>query len=401
MPVYFANREPIDLAAIELMGVSVKEGPSPIGFFGTGLKFAIATLLRTGHRVVLHRTGEEIRFETIVERIRGSEFQRIVMRRPFADSPQHVPLGITTQLGRTWEPWQAYRELRSNAMDEGGVTSDAPPPGEWGTLFEVSGEGVEEAHRGASKIFLERPAISGVRECSVHHDKSGVVFYRGVRAADLQMQSLFTYNILHQLTLTEDRTIRDSYYVPYFASKAVSHSDNEDLIEACVVAPRGTFEHELPYNHGERPSPVFLRVVERHRRDVGLNLGALSLWEKFAERTAVYEPTGVDGIDEDNIQRALVLTRRLGSDLERGDFVVVESLGTEVMGRVWRGQIYIARAALDKGPRYIAGTLYEEWLHRSCEISDESRAMQNLLLDRLLAMTERVHELEKRSRSHG
>ncbi|WP_198164368.1 hypothetical protein, partial [Bradyrhizobium jicamae] len=71
MTVYFCNAEPIDLNAIALMGVSVKTGASPIGYFGTGLKFSIATLLRTGHEVTLIRNGETIPFTVNHEVIRG------------------------------------------------------------------------------------------------------------------------------------------------------------------------------------------------------------------------------------------------------------------------------------------------------------------------------------------
>lgn len=62
MTVYFANAGLIDLDVIRVMGVSVKTGPNPIGYFGTGLKFALSTLLRTGHRVVMTRGGERIEF---------------------------------------------------------------------------------------------------------------------------------------------------------------------------------------------------------------------------------------------------------------------------------------------------------------------------------------------------
>ena len=41
--------------AIRTLGVSVKVGDSPIGYFGTGLKFALATILRKGGEIVLKR----------------------------------------------------------------------------------------------------------------------------------------------------------------------------------------------------------------------------------------------------------------------------------------------------------------------------------------------------------
>ena len=57
MYVIFENPGEIDPLAIRTFGVSVKEGDNPIGFFGTGLKYALAILLRTGHQVSM-QAGE-------------------------------------------------------------------------------------------------------------------------------------------------------------------------------------------------------------------------------------------------------------------------------------------------------------------------------------------------------
>jgi hypothetical protein len=52
----------IDAASIRTFGVSVKEGENPIGFFGTGLKYALAILLRTGHKVTIQSGTSKHRF---------------------------------------------------------------------------------------------------------------------------------------------------------------------------------------------------------------------------------------------------------------------------------------------------------------------------------------------------
>lgn len=57
--ILFQNPGEIDLLSIASFGVSVKEGENPIGFFGTGLKYAIAVLLRTGHRITV-MTGPRV-----------------------------------------------------------------------------------------------------------------------------------------------------------------------------------------------------------------------------------------------------------------------------------------------------------------------------------------------------
>jgi len=44
--ITFENDGEIDLRAISQFGINVKTGDSPIGFFGTGLKYALAVLMR-------------------------------------------------------------------------------------------------------------------------------------------------------------------------------------------------------------------------------------------------------------------------------------------------------------------------------------------------------------------
>jgi len=47
--IVFGNDGGLDLQAAMTFGVSAKETNNPFGQFGTGLKYAVAILLRTGH----------------------------------------------------------------------------------------------------------------------------------------------------------------------------------------------------------------------------------------------------------------------------------------------------------------------------------------------------------------
>lgn len=387
--VYFANAEPIDLSAIAVMGVSVKTGANPIGYFGTGLKFALATLLRTGHDVVLRRGEEVIRFTAEPEVIRGEEFQRVKMGGE--------KLGFTTALGRNWEVWQAYRELHCNATDEGGVIGDSLPPGEWGTIFEVRGQEVSNCHRDRRKTFLEGRPLTATQECEVHpRIEGGTVFYRGVRAHRHPGVMLYTYNVLAGLTLTEDRTIRDAYMVSHYAADAIRSCDDEELIFNALLADRGTFEFDLSFEHQDKPSLAFMDVVFRLRHDHKCNRSAIKLWEKHSDVRLSFSEVQLDQFDEEQITAAFLLLRRLSCEMTRQDFIVVESLGEGVFGSARFGQIMISRATLDLGVRFIASTLYEEWLHKAHNFEDESRRLQNLLFEKLMAMTERCAALEAR-----
>jgi hypothetical protein len=114
--LYFHNPGEIDIRGATIAGLSAKQGDSPIGFFGTGLKYAIASVLRWQGRISIWSGTEEYKFLARSLDFRGVEFQQIMMN--------DQPLGFTTEYGKTWQPWQIFRELYANALDEGGGVSD-------------------------------------------------------------------------------------------------------------------------------------------------------------------------------------------------------------------------------------------------------------------------------------
>lgn len=390
MTIYFCNVEPIDLNAIALMGVSVKTGDSPIGYFGTGLKFSIATLLRTGHQVKLIRSGKTISFSVSKETIRGEIFERITMG--------DEKLGFTTKLGRNWEPWQAYRELACNCIDEQGSINDFAPEVEYGTVFAVTGEAIEQCHRNRHEIFLPSSPTFAGSYCEIHSGGSIHAFYRGVRAHRHSRPALFTYNVKEILELTEDRTIKYPHMLELYAERAITECDDESLIETALMAPEGTFENGLDYTGAyQKPSIAFMAAAFRLRSNVHANRHAIKLWEKYADVRWTYEPVELDPFEEEVVEKAMALVRRLGVDIKWPDFIVVDGLGERVFGTVRSNQILIAKRTLDMGHRFTASTMYEEWLHKTEGLADQSRDLQNLLFEKLFAMVERVSVIERKT----
>lgn len=392
MTIFFCNKEPIDLNAIALMGVSVKTNNNPIGFFGTGLKYAIATLLRTNHRVFLHRAGQHIDFRVQKETIRGEEFDRIVMN--------DEKLGFTTRLGKNWEPWQAYRELYCNALDEGGVITDEKPANieDFGTIFAIQGDDIERCHRDRAAIFIDTAPLFKDEHAEIHRNKDIYerdVFYRGVRAGKIDRPALYTYNILQNLTLTEDRTIKYSWNINNAISKTIPQLDDEGMLERILLAPVGSFEAGLDYyDEFVKPSLAFMDICFRLRMNMKANRSAIRLWEKHADRRVAFKDVLLDQFEERALDKAFILLARLGCKADRGDLCIVESLGDNIFGAVRDSQIMISHAAFDHGYRYLASTIYEEYLHRDHQKQDESRELQNFLFEKLFAMTEKVAEME-------
>jgi len=375
--ISFCNATTIDLDTIRLMGVSVKESDNPIGYFGTGLKYAIASLLRTGHKVSLVRDGETIDFGLEESNVRGSSFNVVTMAGE--------RLGFTTQLGRNWTPRMAFRELHSNCLDEGGVTHNTPMDLDgFGTVFKVEGSGIEEAYENRHEIFLSTDPFLVVGGVEFHNGpETRVGFYRGVAAVNTEYPMMFGYNVTTPLSLTEDRTVESPHRYLYEVRRAIVQCRDKDLLEKVLLAASNYLEHTFNYEFLENPSEEFLQVCAAHSTDLRLNNTALKLMMEKRPSSYEVKEQKLSGLMEDDVEEALGLLKHLGCHLEREDFKVVEGLGIGVSGCVRNGEILIDVKTMDRGSRYIASTLYEEWLHKTQGLRDESRAMQDMLLDRL------------------
>lgn len=262
--IILKNRGEIDIDVIKTMGVNVKESESAIGYFGTGLKYAIAVFLREGIDLQLWIGSNHYQFHCEPKVIRGKEFNLCKMTGPF-DS---VDLGFTTDLGKNWEVWQAYREIHSNCLDESGeIYRAGSARGESGfTTFAI-------ADIETDGIFLnqsERECLFSSRFLEIYEGGGEWIYYRGIRAKRLDKESLFTYNIKQECQLTEDRLLCYDWDVQYSINNEVATMSNEDVIKAIVTAPIDKYESSLGMRHWTRNAPAapFLKVVADNSKSV-------------------------------------------------------------------------------------------------------------------------------------
>lgn len=381
MTIYFANPGIIDMNVVRVMGVSVKESDSAIGHFGTGLKFAIATLLRTGHSITIRAGSDAYVFSTRTQKIRGKDFEQVVMN--------DEALSFTTRLGRNWEPWQAYRELHSNTLDESGEISDIPLHGD--TVVEVTGDAIEKEYLDRARLFLQHEPIAFVDGLEVHAGASRFIYYRGVRAGILPEQSLFTYNITEGMELSEDRNFKDLWAVEYAVETRLPSIPCKAIHDDLLSGGR-KWDQCLNYGYCGAPSREFLQAAENMKDDAALPEAARTLLANHRQSVIAYPPCV---LREDEIQKLTSAARFLevlDVDMDMDDVTVTETLGPSVYGLYHKGQnrIYIARQSLDNGTRFIAATLYEEWVHKTHHLKDASRPMQQFLFDRLMTLAERA-----------
>lgn len=275
--VIFKTDTTLDIRAITVLGLHAKpNSKSPIGFFGTGLKMAIATLVRHSIPVTIWIGTKCYQFSKKAGTFRDVEYQQIIMRRKNGLSAlwAHEDLAYTTQLAKNWELWMAFRELEANTRDEGGTTylgSNLQPDmmmvDKVDKTHIIIGPSIDFAamYEMRNTIFLpdgltmqgENPSIQIFRK------ESNYIYYRSMRVMELKKPSIFTYNILETQQLTEDRTLKDQWWVPYQIAQFLANSTDTALIHRLLNASSENYEHELPIDTVSSPSTEFVDTVRR------------------------------------------------------------------------------------------------------------------------------------------
>lgn len=261
--IVFENEGEIDPRLITLIGVNVKQSVGAIGFFGTGLKYAVACLARWGEELRIQSGPAEFVFTVEEQEIRGKDFGILTMRSR-RDSLQ---LGFTTELGKNWEPWMVYRELWCNAHDEPGarVYEDAAPSPKAGlTRVIVGGQKIEDAHRSRDEFILDtanRKLLHSVEGLDIYEGEGHRIFYRGIAVQKPSKASIHTYNITSRLWLTEDRTA-GSWETDPIIARGLTLIDGKAAIDATLLAPAERLESRLDYSAVHQPGEQWLERAE-------------------------------------------------------------------------------------------------------------------------------------------
>lgn len=401
--VVFENTGIIDPRAIWTFGVNVKESDNPVGYFGTGLKYALAVLLRCDCAVTIYAGSNVHRFSLIPVEIRGKTFSMVAM-----DGKE---LGFTTELGKNWEPWMAYRELYCNAKDEDGTTylladEECIPDREGCTQIAVEGDAIVIAHTMRRTFLLEdrtpRFVIPGSIE--VYDGVSEYLFYRGIRAGAVPegKRSKFTYNITAQTQLTEDRTIDNPYAATMEIERAIANSDDAAFIHDCVTEKaEDMMESRLEYIFvHSAPSSTFFSVVNEVKRDrLGdLTSGAVKLLTKHVVKQLSPNGRAMTPGEAAMLDAAKDFVRSIGFDCGVHTIRIAETLGegTLALAIMKENTIVLSAELFRQGARMVALGLIEEHLHLITGAADFSRSLQTRCMEEIIRLGE---ELSGRSLS--
>jgi hypothetical protein len=388
----FYNPGNLDLKLLTTFGASVKESDNPIGYFGTGLKYAIAVSLRHGAKVLLETSGQRYTIRAQTETIRGKEFQMVYLT---GSDTLPVPCGFTLDLGKNWEPWAAFREFYSNALDEhGGVTVDGYSYGPHGngTVWQIESEIMDRVWSERKFYFIDRDRTPLYKDpaMEIYPGASAAVFYRGIKVCALPKTSLYTYNITAKVDLTEDRTLH-YWYADGIVATCLARCNDRAILTAVLSAHESTFEGSVNYPDWFTPSDEFMDTVTALSKTKFANVPsyARAMVRKRDQSKLLPESCRLTIVEEAMLARAQEFVTKIGFEITE-PIVVTDTLGKSILGMATNGTIFVSKAAFALGTKVVAGTLIEEHIHLKHELHDESRAMQEFLLNKLVSLGEEL-----------
>jgi hypothetical protein len=382
--IIFTNPGLIELEAVTTMGVSVKQEGS-FGRFGTGLKFAIATILRGGGSITLYRGLERYAFGSRKSLISGKEFDIVTIAAMEAEGNLNtdvpISLGVTTQLGRDWEPWMVLRELGCNALDEHGEFFQPGADKETGrvtsgghvedghTTFIVEWDQLDSAYKQRDELFLKGAILWESEKLRILTGPSAHLFYRGIRVYKLEKPALFTYDILAEQNLTEDRTLSSSYYADRILRDSWLTMEDKQLLGQALAADTNYYEHKIDFQDaswGLKPSKAFIAVAADLRDQRKLRNAAATKIVAKAMRSKSEEMSTYGSYRravEDGFSYAIEQLQDLGVNFtEDHPFVVVDELEDEELSMVEDGRIYLLRGLTTRPAREIMEELLRRWV---------------------------------------
>lgn len=388
--IVFENPGEIDPVAISTFGISVKEGDNPIGFFGTGMKYALAILLRNGHRVEVQSGTTTHVFATAARTVRGRSFDVVTM--------DDAPLGFTTEVGKTWELWMAYRELFCNMRDEGGrafETSVVPTPQPGITRVLVDGAPFREIHHGCGEFILDTEPMIRTPFATIHPGAGSAIFYRGMKVMSLPagQRTCRTFNLLSSIDLTEDRTAKYEWEVTQHLMDAVMTADDLGFVREALLHDEHTLESKFNYsNNWRKPSATFVAAVEDITRDAAahVNMSAYQLYKKHTRQQLKPATIVLSQTDAAALARAKRFVEdSFGIEIDY-PIVIAETLGEGCLAIADGGTIYLSHALFRAGTKKIAHALYEEYVHLKHGFADHTRQLQTFLFEQIIGLAEQI-----------
>jgi hypothetical protein len=253
MRVHFITPTIISRLDISSMGDSSKRGDeSTLGQFDSGLKFAIALLLRNGISIIIKTYDSDgilnvYKFSTSVKKCKNTNKEKELIDINYIDysddSSGIIETGFALQMGYNWSLWMILRELWSNMLDEKGkvIEKEDDTTTEYGTVitldFSEDSEFFDVWQNRHLYINEESPLhkVSDSVEALKNNEgylriyKQNILVYE-----DRGKPSRFAWNIKFG-EIDERRILNNIYSVEQSISSAIQGTDNEEFLREIIT----------------------------------------------------------------------------------------------------------------------------------------------------------------------
>ena len=414
------NENLIEKNAFHLIGACTKRGnSSAIGFFGSGLKYAIAVLLREKINFRVFCGNDEIEITTKQEIFRDKKFDVI-----YIDGEK---TSLTTDMGPKWKTWQSIREILCNAIDESNysnmIVEDVHPTEESTSFYiDCENEQMQKIISGWDKYFsFDRVSVSSCVYGDIFNslDEYVNIYRKGIRCYDENQKSCYDYN-LSDIEINESRIIESTARMKTIISNIWKTCATESMLNK--LCDRSVGSETLEYHtiwywcddysvkFGEQWYKYFKDKVLIPRENSGWfineinKLNSVVLSKELIRRLKRQFPdikTSMDNYNEKYKYKAVDMTDaekfRIKKVLQffeevkiRFEYPIQVGVFEEksVFGRAHDGKVIVSRNAFDHGTRAIALTVLEEVAHLESQKADETREFQNYLLNQILTLLE-------------
>jgi hypothetical protein len=441
--ILIQNDGEIETNSFELIGASTKrDEKGKIGFFGSGLKYSIAYMMRKGIDFKIFSGLNELKFTTTKEQLKGKDFERICINGK--------ETSYTVTMGPTWtEDWFVLREIYCNALDEGScllirqtenvsategktriyveITQDLKTVVDhWDHYFADERTPLFSSGRTYTCFLGHEDGESVGQAIDVYPRTNGILYRRGIRVYKFETQ-LYDYNFNH-VNINEDRTAKNPIGMRYGVVNMVAAFVNEDYIKSILRTAdddKRTDEYSSLSTEVYNPfsdkwigfsernllvvkeiSARFIDAIKSSTKEVFLipSVFARQLKRSIPEVSiaGMGNLIGNHSFSEtDSTPKMNFLLKEVMESLKQMsytvpyDIQVVEFENDQVLGQanIKDKKIYIASQTFDRGRREIAMTLMEECEHIKSGETDETRAFQTYIFSQWLKSMEEANGL--------
>lgn len=227
--IEFSNKGEVPVNAFKLLGASSKRNDNTkIGYFGTGLKYALAVLLREGIDFKIFSGNQEVKI--------GTRKTKFLDQTVTVITVNGEKTSITIEAGIDWETWFAIREIYSNNLDEAGTMKlVANPTAEKGftKIYVNRNEKLKDLTDNWANYFSNTRQVLSNGGGGTLLQKNDIatltVFRRGIRAYVSKQESAFDYDI-SKLKINESRVAEHDFEARQRCAEVLASCTNADAL---------------------------------------------------------------------------------------------------------------------------------------------------------------------------